>query len=71
MTWVSAKANAWRDTRFCKPYASLAPAIQDALRHYKTEVKNREFPEAKHTYAMDEGEDKLLEEWRVSLLKSE
>ncbi|TPX32107.1 3-methyl-2-oxobutanoate hydroxymethyltransferase [Synchytrium microbalum] len=53
--------------KFCKPYASLAPLINDALSRYKTEVKARTFPQAEHTYEMSDGED--IEAWKKSLMR--
>ena len=42
--------------RFVKQYAALAAPIQDALRRYAHEVRDRTFPAAEHTYAIPDDE---------------
>ncbi|MBX2996866.1 MAG: 3-methyl-2-oxobutanoate hydroxymethyltransferase [Caldilineaceae bacterium] len=42
--------------RFVKQYATLAAPIQDALRSYAREVRDRSFPGAEHTYAIPDDE---------------
>lgn len=47
--------------RFCKQYARVGAAIQDALQTYNEEVKARGFPSAQYApYSLAEGEDELL-----------
>jgi 3-methyl-2-oxobutanoate hydroxymethyltransferase len=48
--------------RFVKQYAELAPTIGAAVEQYASEVRDRTFPEEKHTYAMTEEELTLFEE---------
>jgi 3-methyl-2-oxobutanoate hydroxymethyltransferase len=48
--------------RFVKQYAELAPTIEAAVGQYAAEVRNRSFPEEKHTYSMTEAELALFEE---------
>jgi 3-methyl-2-oxobutanoate hydroxymethyltransferase len=42
--------------KFVKKYANLAGIIQEAFETYCREVREKEFPEEKHTYSMLEGE---------------
>lgn len=42
--------------RFVKQYAALAAPIQDALRCYAREVRDRSFPGAEHTYTIPDDE---------------
>jgi 3-methyl-2-oxobutanoate hydroxymethyltransferase len=42
--------------RFVKRYANLSREIRDALEAYVRDVRNGEFPEEQHTYAMAEEE---------------
>ncbi len=46
--------------RFVKQYANLRQTIIDAFSSYNLDVKSRQFPEEKHTYAMQPGEEALL-----------
>lgn len=46
--------------RFVKQYANLRQPIIEAFRSYIREIKSRQFPEEKHTYAMKSGEEALL-----------
>lgn len=46
--------------RFVKQYANLRQTVIDAFISYHREVKSRQFPEDKHTYAMKTGEEALL-----------
>jgi 3-methyl-2-oxobutanoate hydroxymethyltransferase len=48
--------------RFVKQYADLAEAIKTAVGTYVDEVRERRFPEERHTYAMPEEELALFEE---------
>jgi 3-methyl-2-oxobutanoate hydroxymethyltransferase len=47
---------AGRAPRFVKQYANLAPEIRAALERYVADVRNGDFPEEQHTYAMPEEE---------------
>lgn len=40
--------------KFSKRYAALNETIQDAVKNYVTEVKMAQFPEAKHTFTIDD-----------------
>ncbi|MFV8828342.1 3-methyl-2-oxobutanoate hydroxymethyltransferase [Alkalihalobacterium sp. APHAB7] len=40
--------------KFVKKYADLSPVIQRAVADYVSEVKNKQFPEEKHTFTMSE-----------------
>jgi len=40
--------------KFSKRYAALNETIQDAVKNYVTEVKTAQFPEAKHTFTIDD-----------------
>ncbi|MEB1806813.1 MAG: 3-methyl-2-oxobutanoate hydroxymethyltransferase [Bacillaceae bacterium] len=40
--------------KFVKKYANISPVIQGAVSDYVTEVKNKRFPEEKHTFTMNE-----------------
>jgi 3-methyl-2-oxobutanoate hydroxymethyltransferase len=46
--------------RFVKQYANLRQTIIDAFSSYNLDVKSRQFPEEKHTYVMQPGEEALL-----------
>ena len=46
--------------RFVKQYANLRQTIIDAFSSYNLDVKSRQFPEEKHTYTMQPGEEALL-----------
>lgn len=46
--------------RFVKQYANLRQTVIDAFGSYHREVKSRQFPEDKHTYAMKPEEEALL-----------
>lgn len=46
--------------RFVKQYATLRQTIIDAFNSYNLDVKSRQFPEEKHTYTMQPGEEALL-----------
>jgi 3-methyl-2-oxobutanoate hydroxymethyltransferase len=48
--------------RFVKQYADLATAITDAVAQYVAEVRERSFPEERHTYAMPAEELAAFEE---------
>ena len=45
-----------RSPRFVKRYAELAREIEDALTRYAADVRERQFPEAGHTYAIPDDE---------------
>mgnify|MGYP000754729200 FL=1 len=51
-----------RAPRFVKQYADLAEAIKAAVGRYVEEVRERRFPEERHTYAMPEEEIALFEQ---------
>ena len=40
------------DPKFVKRYGDLGPGIEKAIRDYATEVRERRFPAAEHTYPM-------------------
>ncbi|WP_216829221.1 3-methyl-2-oxobutanoate hydroxymethyltransferase [Alkalihalobacterium elongatum] len=40
--------------KFVKKYANLSPVIERAVSDYVKEVKNKQFPEEKHTFTMNE-----------------
>ncbi|MDZ5725279.1 3-methyl-2-oxobutanoate hydroxymethyltransferase [Acetobacterium carbinolicum] len=40
--------------KFSKRYAALNATIQEAVKNYVTEVKTAQFPEAKHTFTIDD-----------------
>ncbi len=42
--------------KFVKPYAELRTEMLRAVGEYTGEVRERAFPRAEHTYAIDEGE---------------
>jgi 3-methyl-2-oxobutanoate hydroxymethyltransferase len=48
--------------RFVKQYADLAPTIGAAVEQYASDVRERTFPEEKHTYSMTEDELALFEQ---------
>jgi 3-methyl-2-oxobutanoate hydroxymethyltransferase len=48
--------------RFVKQYADLATEIQAAVGTYVEEVRERRFPEERHTYSMPDEELALFEE---------
>lgn len=50
-----------RPARFVKRYAEIGAAIRTALETYAGDVRERRFPEARHTYAMAEEELRLFE----------
>lgn len=45
-----------RVPKFVKQYASVAETIETAIRQYNLDVKNRDFPEEKHSFNMKEEE---------------
>jgi 3-methyl-2-oxobutanoate hydroxymethyltransferase len=47
--------------KFVKKYASLSEDITEAFREYIKDVKEKKFPEEKHTYRMEPGEKEKLE----------
>jgi len=47
--------------KFVKKYASLSDDITEAFRKYIKDVKEKKFPEEKHTYRMEPGEKEKLE----------
>ena len=51
-----------RAARFVKRYAELGVTIRAALEAYATDVRERRFPEERHTYAMPEDELALFEQ---------
>jgi 3-methyl-2-oxobutanoate hydroxymethyltransferase len=51
-----------RTARFVKRYADVGTVIRQALETYVADVRERRFPEEKHTYAMPENERALFEE---------
>jgi 3-methyl-2-oxobutanoate hydroxymethyltransferase len=50
-----------RSPRFVKRYAELGEAIVEALEQYAEEVRNRSFPEERHTYKMPDEEQAAFE----------
>jgi 3-methyl-2-oxobutanoate hydroxymethyltransferase len=46
--------------KFVKRYAQLGDAMVDALTRYAADVRDRRFPDAEHTYAMDAAERAAL-----------
>ena len=52
---------AGRPARFVKRYAEIGDTIRSALSEYASDVRERRFPEAQHTYAMPEEELALFE----------
>jgi len=52
---------AGRPARFVKRYAEIGDTIRSALAEYASDVRERRFPEAQHTYAMPEEELALFE----------
>jgi 3-methyl-2-oxobutanoate hydroxymethyltransferase len=51
-----------RTARFVKRYAEIGQAIREALEAYVGDVRERRFPEARHTYAMPDEELALFEQ---------
>jgi 3-methyl-2-oxobutanoate hydroxymethyltransferase len=51
-----------RTARFVKRYAEIGETIRSALEAYATDVRERRFPEARHTYAMPDEELALFDE---------
>jgi 3-methyl-2-oxobutanoate hydroxymethyltransferase len=51
-----------RTARFVKRYAEIGQAIREALEAYAADVRERRFPEDRHTYAMPDDELALFEE---------
>ena len=47
--------------KFVKKYASLSDDITEAFRKYIQDIKEKKFPEEKHTYRMEPGEKEKLE----------
>ena len=45
-----------RSPRFVERYASLAPAIREALEHFVSDVRSGAFPEDRHAYAIPDEE---------------
>jgi 3-methyl-2-oxobutanoate hydroxymethyltransferase len=50
-----------RTARFVKRYADVGEVIENALRAFAEDVRERRFPEEQHTYAMPEEELELFE----------
>jgi 3-methyl-2-oxobutanoate hydroxymethyltransferase len=57
-----------RTARFVKQYADVASVIRSALADYASDVRERRFPEERHTYAMPEDERARFEGALVSAL---
>jgi len=57
-----------RTARFVKQYADVAAVIRSALSEYASDVRQRRFPEERHTYAMPEDELALFERALVRAL---
>jgi 3-methyl-2-oxobutanoate hydroxymethyltransferase len=51
-----------RSPRFVKRYAEIGDAIREALEAYASDVRERRFPEDRHTYAMPDEELALFEQ---------
>ena len=51
-----------RTARFVKRYAEIGREIREALEAYAADVRERRFPEERHTYAMPDDELALFEE---------
>ena len=47
--------------RFVKRYANLSREIRDAIEAYAADVRAGTFPDAEHSYAMDEDERERFE----------
>ena len=47
--------------KFVKKYASLSDDITEAFKKYVQDIKEKKFPEEKHTYSMEPGEKEKLE----------
>src|SRR5690349_3102739 len=56
-----------RTARFVKRYAEIGQAIREALEAYAADVRERRFPETRHTYAMPDDELALFEETAAEL----
>jgi 3-methyl-2-oxobutanoate hydroxymethyltransferase len=56
-----------RTARFVKRYAEIGQAIREALETYAADVRERRFPETRHTYAMPDDELALFEETAAEL----
>ena len=48
--------------QFVKRYADLGSGARDALASYVSDVRDRQFPAAEHTYRMADGEETLFEQ---------
>ncbi len=46
--------------RFAKQYANLAGTISDAVSHFRQDVIESRFPEATHTYSIDQETERAL-----------
>jgi 3-methyl-2-oxobutanoate hydroxymethyltransferase len=57
-----------RTARFVKQYADVAAVIRSALSEYAADVRERRFPEERHTYAMPDEELALFDRALVSSL---
>jgi 3-methyl-2-oxobutanoate hydroxymethyltransferase len=51
-----------RAARFVKRYAEVGDVIRSALESYASDVRERRFPEERHTYAMPDGELEVFEQ---------
>jgi len=51
-----------RTARFVKRYAEIGQTIREALEAYASDVRERRFPEERHTYAMPDEELELFEQ---------
>jgi 3-methyl-2-oxobutanoate hydroxymethyltransferase len=60
-----------RTARFVKRYAEVGQIIRDALETYAADVRDRRFPEARHTYAMPDDELAHFEESVLELEQHE
>ncbi|MDB4833446.1 3-methyl-2-oxobutanoate hydroxymethyltransferase, partial [Acidimicrobiia bacterium] len=63
------KSKEYVDAKFVKRYSKQYEDTVEALKNYKSEVQNNEFPTEDHSYAMGADLQESLEEWKKEIKK--
>jgi 3-methyl-2-oxobutanoate hydroxymethyltransferase len=63
------KSKEYVDAKFVKRYSKQYEDTVEALKNYKSEIQNNEFPTEDHSYAMGPDLQESLEEWKKEIKK--
>jgi len=63
------KSKEYIDAKFVKRFSEQYEDTVEALKTFKLEVQNREFPTEDHSYAMGSDLQDSLEEWKKEIKK--